>query len=53
MFKAFSGAFSLALAFLVIKMIAPEVFDGLTELMVNVIKIINLVLEQNPTPENF
>lgn len=46
MFRALSGALSLALMLIVLKMFLPEVAAGLIELTVKVIAILNGAVDQ-------
>jgi len=47
MFKAFSGALSLALAILVIRVALPEVADLLIEIIVKTLSLLNNSLDSN------
>jgi len=49
MFRAFSGALSLALAILVLKLFLPEVAEALIVLTVKVLHILNVSVDQAST----
>lgn len=46
MFKAFSGALSLALTLLVLRSLLPEVFDLCNQFLVTILTILNGVADQ-------
>jgi len=51
MFKAFTGALSLALALLVFNWILPEVLGLLVEVVTKMLQIFNEVLDQIEIPQ--
>jgi len=46
MFKALSGALTLALTIIVLKLFLPEIAAGLTELIVKILNIVNISVDQ-------